>query len=183
MDTASRIKSRSSGVKLAEAPFTWMAVSRRRAPFVFVAIVWAGVALLPTQSVIAKLAVISEKPLYLAWVGPALLSGWLWIRLIAVMDSTAWRRRACTWAVALGLAVAAVSCAWRVGIWSDDRRLWGDALAKNPNSSRVWNNVGLALGADDPTLAAVAFRRAVALNPENDRARENLQLYAVLEDR
>lgn len=160
-------------------------VSRRRAPILYLAIAWALVALLPTNSVIAKLDVVTEKPLYLAWMGPSLLAGWLWSRAITAAggSSWAWRRRALAWTLATALCLAAVTCAWRVRVWSDDRLLWTDALTKNPTSSRTWNNAGLAFAATDPTLAAAAFRRAVELNPDNNKALDNLLLYAILENR
>lgn len=160
-------------------------LSRRRAPMLLFAIAWALVALLPTNSVVAKLDVVSEKPLYLAWVGPSLLAGWLWSRAVTSAASSrwAWHRRTLATALATALGVAAITCAWRVQIWSDERRLWSNALAKNPTSSRAWNNFGLAFAADDPNLAAAAFRRAVELNPDNHNALDNLLLYAVLENR
>lgn len=159
--------------------------SRRRTSWVWFAIAWALVCLLPTQSVLAKLDVITEKPLYLAWLGPALAAGWLWSRAVAKVGTSRWhwRQRALSAVVATGLALAGATCVWRVRVWSDDRRLWSEAIAHNPSGSRVWNNVGLAFAADDPTLAAAAFRRAVELDPDNRQALDNLKLYAVLEER
>jgi protein O-mannosyl-transferase len=49
---------------------------RRRAPLLMLACVWPIVALLPTNSLLAKIDPVTEMPLYLAWVGPAIAIGY-----------------------------------------------------------------------------------------------------------
>jgi hypothetical protein len=153
---------------------------RRRAPLLALALAWPLLALLPTNSAIAKLDLVTEKPLYLAWFGPALAlgagaHGWL---------ALAEARRLRGWVAA---AFVGVLCAlagasnWRAALWRDPVRLWRDATAKAPDKSRCWNNLGmaqLAAGADAEALAA--FRRALALDPANEIARRNAFTAAVL---
>ncbi len=47
---------------------------RRRRPLLALAIAWPLIALLPTNSILAKADLMTEKPLYLAWVGPSMAS-------------------------------------------------------------------------------------------------------------
>ena len=49
---------------------------RRHRPMLALAIAWSLIALLPTNSVLTKSDLVTEKPLYLAWVGPSMALGW-----------------------------------------------------------------------------------------------------------
>lgn len=133
------------------------------------AALWTLAALLPTHSIVARLDVVTEKPLYLAWVGPALLLGDLAGRA---------RRRAggIVWVgVAAVLALSGVACARRVAVWQDPRALWTDAVKKAPRSARAWNNLGQAQAvAGDTPRARAAFQQALRLDPDDVTARRNL---------
>jgi hypothetical protein len=149
--------------------------SRRRAPLVALATGWTLVALLPTNSLVAKLDPITEKPLYLAWIGPALLAG----------AGAAWLRRAAgTRALALaGVLVVTTGVAFsaqRVAVWSDARRLWADATEKAPGKARPWVNLGVAWLHDDPAASARALREALRRDPGNTSARRTLLTLEVL---
>lgn len=153
---------------------------RRRAPLLALALSWPLLALLPTNSLIAKLDLVTEKPLYLAWFGPALALG----AGASLLLAAAGRRRARGWVAA---AVVALVCAfgaaslWRAALWRDPVRLWQDAVAKAPEKSRCWNNLGMAqLSARRDAEAFESFRRAVELDPANGLASENLRMTAVL---
>ena len=145
---------------------------RRREPLVSFCVAWPFLALAPTHSLIAKIDLVTEKPLYLAWVGPSILLGLLLMRWTPV---TAEREvapgtskgRWVRWVVATALL-----CGWaafvplRVKIWSDPRLLWADSVRKAPESARAWNNLGLALwtqGRDRE--AARAFEESLRLDP------------------
>lgn len=156
--------------------------SYRRTPIVTLAVGWALLALVPTHSVIARLDVVTEKPLYLAWVGSALLAGAMWGWVATAVEAPR-HRHALAGALAVMLGIAAVVCVSRIRVWSDDRLLWTEALKQNPTSSRAWNNVGLAWIADQPELAASAFVKALELDPNNETAAENLLYFAWWEDR
>jgi hypothetical protein len=148
---------------------------RRRAPLLMLACLWPIVALLPTNSLLAKVDLVTEKPLYLAWVGPAIVIGY---------GATAWYRRArarvvtrlaVTSSAALLCLCAGGACAWRVSVWSDPTTLWLDATAKAPDKSRCWNNLGMAYFIAGRNVEALhAFLDALRLDPTNSLAEENL---------
>lgn len=149
--------------------------SRRHVPLVALAAGWTLLALLPTNSLVAKLDPVTEKPLYLAWIGPALLAG----------AGAVWLRRT---AGARALAVAGVLvvttgvgfAAQRVAVWSDARRLWADATEKAPGKARPWVNLGVAWLDHDPAASARALREALRRDPGNASARRTLLTLEVL---
>lgn len=154
----------------------------RRAPAVTLAIGWALLALVPTHSIIARLDVVTEKPLYLGWVGFALLAGNLWQWTATVIKDQLYRS-ILIGALAVVMLIAATECINRMHVWSNDQLLWTEAVEKNPASSRAWNNLGLALISDQPELAASAFVKALELDSDNKEAAENLLYSAWWEDR
>lgn len=135
---------------------------RRRAPLVTLAIAWAIAAMLPTNSVLPKADLVTEKPLLLAWLGPA-----------AALGAGLARSLRASTAVALGLLLGAAAGAvtFRIQDHADDVRLWSRAVQVNPAHARAWRNLGTALiGAHRPCDGIVALDRAIALSP--DRAPE-----------
>ena len=147
---------------------------RRRRPLLALAIAWPLIALLPTNSILAKADLVTEKPLYLAWVGPSLAMGWV---LPALLGITASRTAKRVFVCAAGLVLCALMGAsiWRASLWRDPVALWSDAVAKAPHKSRCWNNLGMAnLVAHREPEAVAAFERAVLLDPSNKYASVNL---------
>ena len=153
---------------------------RRRLPGGTLAVAWVLTALLPTHSVIARADVLSEKPLYLAWVGPALFLGgglaWAWSRL-ALRPVRRWTAAAVLGAQA---ALATAEIRERVSVWRSPQSLWADAVRKAPQSSRAWNNLASALRTDSLEDALRAARRSVELDPSNPVALANLANLEVL---
>jgi tetratricopeptide (TPR) repeat protein len=132
------------------------------------ALAWPIVALLPTCSVIAKIDLVTEKPLYLAWVGPA----------IAIGIATSGRSRLL---VALLVCALALASARRAAQWRDPVGLWEDAVAQAPTKARCWNNLGMTyLGARRDAEAVTAFEHALRLDPEYHLAAANLELARML---
>jgi protein O-mannosyl-transferase len=149
-------------------------VARHRAPMLALAILWAFIALLPTNSVLAKPDLITEKPLYLAWVGPSIAFG---SGIAAVLRARAMRakRQMLIGAVAVMLCVLTGASIWRASLWRDPVALWSDAIEKAPEKSRCWNNLGMAHLAVQRHAEAVSdFERAVFLDPRNEYANVNL---------
>jgi tetratricopeptide (TPR) repeat protein len=154
---------------------------RRRFPAASLAILWPLVALIPTHSVVAKLDPVTEKPLYLAWLGPILFVGALAARARGLPRPAAHR-----WAAVAGvvLAVAAFTlCAKRVKVWQDPVRLWREAAERAPASARAWNNLGMALfSAGELGAARSAFERALAIDPRHAEAFDNLMTVRLLQE-
>ena len=148
-------------------------VVRRRWPRLTLGLLWPLIALLPTHSFIAKVDVISETPLYLAWVGPAIALG---VGLSS--GSTSFRaERLRYYCVLLGVVVASALCGWRATVWSDPVYLWREAVRSAPQSNRAWNNLGMAHLADDNVeLARASFLEALRLEPTNTLTQFNLEL-------
>jgi protein O-mannosyl-transferase len=147
---------------------------RRRAPLVTLALVWVAAALLPTQSLVAKADVVTEKPLYLAWVGVAFLVGGTLAGAFERRERSPWSQPVLVAAVIVLAVVAASEVDERVAMWNDPVALWADATRKAPRSSRAWNNLGNALRMEDPQRALLAVRHSLALDPSNHRALANL---------
>jgi protein O-mannosyl-transferase len=156
---------------------TWFAIAmiaRRTRPMLTLGLLWPLVALLPTHSFIAKVDSISESPLYLAWVGPAIAIGAGLGRWLAGPRDGVPLRYYC---VGLGVVAATALCAWRTAVWSHPVRLWQEAVRSAPLSSRAWNNLGMAyLEHDKVELAQASFREALRLEPTNAQTQSNLEL-------
>jgi hypothetical protein len=147
---------------------------RRKAPNLMLAVAWAGATLAPTQSFLMKADVVTEKPLYLAWVGVALFLGGCLAGAMERLRGQAGLRLAAGAAIVALALTAGVAVQRRVEVWRDPVRLWTDATMKAPRSSRAWNNLGNALRVEAPDLAIAALRRSVALDPSNPYALSNL---------
>ncbi len=147
---------------------------RRRRPMLALAIVWPLIALLPTNSILAKADLMTEKPLYLAWVGPSMALGWALPALLVITANRA-VRRVLVGAAGLVLCGLMGASLWRASLWRDPVALWTDAVAKAPYKSRCWNNLGMAnLAARHEAEAVAAFEHAVLLDPANQYAAMNL---------
>ena len=154
----------------------WCAIAlavRRARPMLTLGLLWPLIALLPTHSFIAKIDSISESPLYLAWVGPAIALGAGGGRWLATFNSVRMRY----YCILMCVFAATALCAWRVAVWSNPVRLWQEAVRSAPHSSRAWNNLGMAHLADDNVeFARAAFREALRLEPTNVQSQFNLEL-------
>lgn len=140
---------------------------RRKLPALALGLLWPVAALLPTHSFIARVDALSERALYLAWVGPALALG-----AAFAAPSARWK----AWALAaLLLGSSGILCFRRAALWSEPVALWTEAVTKAPSSARAWNNLGAShLAKGNRREAVVAFRRALRLNPADLTARRML---------
>lgn len=139
-------------------------------PLAALAAAWVLIALAPTHGLIARRDLVTERQLYLAWVGPSLLAGGLWI----VLHRTSAARLAAVAGTAL-LVAAGWASQRRADLWRNEVLLWSDAVTKAPASALAWNNLGAAhRDAGDVPAAATAFRRAIALDPTARTPRFNL---------
>ncbi len=155
------------------------ALAWRRARLVSMALLWPLLALLPTHSLIAKLELVTEKPLYLAWLGPAIALGAAIDRALVV--STGWRQRLIVALVVATLGVSGYSAHGRAALWADPRLLWQNAVVQAPRDSQAWNNLGFAyLQYGDNDRAELALCRAIELNSSDGAARRNLELLRIL---
>jgi hypothetical protein len=143
----------------------------RRAPVGAFAVLWFLLWLAPTNSFLPRLDVANDRQLYLALVGPA----W-WMTTCFY----SWHReQPAVHAVVAALFLVALS--WttyqRNRVYETEIAFWHDTAERNPDSSRAVNNLGMALAiACRFDEAADAFKRAIALSPDEYHARINLIL-------
>jgi tetratricopeptide (TPR) repeat protein len=139
-------------------------IAGRRRPWWRLALVWAMAALLPTYSVIPRIDLVAERHAYLAGLG-------IWLALAAEVT----RVRRPLRITGLASVVLAGLTILRCLDFRSEVALWRSASVQSPQKARVWNNLGFAYAlegrSDD---AAKAFRRALSIDPDFIKARNNL---------
>ena len=149
----------------------WSLLNMRRRPLASFAVLWFMLWLAPTNSLLPRLDVANDRQLYLALLGPA---WWLAVHLAS------WRpSRAVLRPVAMALILVALS--WttyrRNLVYQTEIAFWEDTAARNRESSRAANNLGMAYAIECRfTDAEAAFERAIALSGDDYYSRINLIL-------
>jgi protein O-mannosyl-transferase len=139
---------------------------RRRAPAISLAVLWALVALLPTNSLIWRVDPVALRPLYLAGLGVSLGLALVLARLRFGL--------AAGLVLALGLGGMTFH---RAGLYADEVALFADAARKAPEDARAQTMWGLVLAnAGDLAAAQRALERALILDPYAQDARNALRL-------
>ena len=135
-------------------------------PWYALALLWFFLHLAPTNSFLARADAVNDRQLYLASIGPLALAG------LAIALLPRWRAAA----VVVVAAVLGVATVARNQDYRTEVALWSDTVRKSPGSARAWNNLGYAYqleGRHDEARAA--YERALALDPEDVKARLNLR--------
>jgi tetratricopeptide (TPR) repeat protein len=140
-------------------------------PWTALALLWFFLHLAPTNSLLARADAVNDRQLYLASIGPLALAG------LAIALMPRWRATALVLAAAvLGAATLARNTDYR-----SEAALWSDTTRKSPGSARAWNNLGYAFQLEGRREEArAAYERALALDPDDLKARTNLRM---LQDR
>ncbi len=162
-------------------------VLARRAPLFSFGILWFFLHLLPTNSVLARYDLLSERNLYLPSIGlylAAVAAGiggtrWLGARLRAAWvpgPRVARCGQVVAWSVGAALVVGLVGATvGRNAIYADPVAFWSDAAAKSPRKARPRTNLGHAwFVAGDLDGAIREFRLALTLDPLDQVAQRNL---------
>jgi tetratricopeptide (TPR) repeat protein len=140
-------------------------------PVILFALLWWGLCLAPSSSVVALKETFAEHRSYLALMGPALGLAW------AVGS---WEKQAGRWVTLCLCLVLMGTTHLRNRVWSSEASLWQDAVDKNPESAEAWYALGDARRlAKDPQGARKAYKRAVRLRPEYSQAWNNLGLLEI----
>jgi hypothetical protein len=161
-------------------------VLARRAPLVSFGILWFFVHLLPTNSILPRYDLLSERNLYLPSIGLYLagvasavaLSRRLGARL-GTGGGSSWlvrsgvaARRSMLAALVVGLVALTVS---RNAVYADEVTFWSDAAGKSPRKARPHTNLGRAFYvAGDLDRAIEQFRIALTLDRLDQVAQQNL---------
>jgi tetratricopeptide (TPR) repeat protein len=139
----------------------------RRQPWSAFALLWLFLHLAPTNSFLARADAVNDRQLYLAAIGPLALAG------LALALMPRWRAAAIV-VVAAVLGAATVA---RNQDYRSEVALWSDTTRKSPGSARAFNNLGYAYQqVGRHAEARAAYQRALALDPEDLKARVNLRL-------
>ncbi len=143
----------------------------KKRPVILFSLLWWGLCLAPSSSVVALKETFAEHRSYLALMGPALGLAW------AVGS---WEKQAGRW-VTLCLCLCLMGTTHlRNRVWSSEVSLWQDAVDKNPGSAEAWYALGDARRlAKDLQGARKAYKRAVKLRPDYSQAWNNLGLLEV----
>jgi tetratricopeptide (TPR) repeat protein len=151
--------------------------SLRRAPFFSFGILWFFIQILPTNSVVPRYDILSERNLYLPSLGIFLSVVALSVHLapkLTISSPTLAPAviKAASLLVIAGLFVSTVS---RNRIYRDQLTFWADAVRKSPQKARTHNNLGYAYFlAGDLDSAMEEFRTALSLNRDLVSAQQNL---------
>ncbi|RZU38304.1 hypothetical protein EV700_2234 [Fluviicoccus keumensis] len=127
-------------------------------------VLWFLLLLVPTNSLMPRLDVASDRHLYpaligLAWSAAVLLQPWRGGRVLL-------------W---LMLPLLAVALLIRNEDYRSATALWARTAEQSPSKSRVWNNLGIACQREGrPDCARAAFTEAWRLDPGNRKAGANL---------
>jgi tetratricopeptide (TPR) repeat protein len=141
-------------------------VLRRRAPLLAFAVLWTGLALAPTNSLIWRVDPVALRPLYLAGIGLSLA---LALALARVRPGL--------W-LAAGLALwLATQTAGRATLYQDEVALFADAAARSPQDARAQLMLGLVLAnAGRLDEARQAIKTAIVIDPFLTGAENALRL-------
>jgi len=143
----------------------------RRRPWLGFGLTWFFLQLLPTHTLWPRLDAVNERHFYLAGIGLFWLAGYAASRLAEYGNARWWRLPALLLIAALALATEL-----RNSVYRDEIAFWADVAAKAPHNARAFNNLGYAYRQEGRIAEAEsAYRRALALDPENLRAAANLR--------
>ena len=155
-------------------------LAARRLPLITFGLGWFFLQLIPTNSVIPRLDLLSERNLYLASIGLLLVVVVIGT-CIAERLTMALRR---TRIVQIGMITASLALVVllclattaRNALYHDAVLLWSDAIQKSPDKARPHNNLGHAYAQQGKwDLAIEEFRIALTLQPDYPLAQENLR--------
>jgi Flp pilus assembly protein TadD len=142
--------------------------SLRRRPAVAVGALWFVLQLLPTNSLVARPDVASERQLYLAAFGPFLLAG-------LVAQASARRRPTTVLATALVLVLLSGLTVRRNRDYRSGVALWASAVRLDPGNARAFNNLGFEWQRQGCAAEArAAYEEALRLRPDYPKARANV---------
>lgn len=155
-------------------------VAVRRLPLMTFGAAWFVLQLLPTNSLIPRLDLLSERNLYLASIGLLLVALLIAIYTAHGLGRMLRRPRLVQFGVgAVWLALVVLLCLAtnaRNDLYHDAIRLWSDAVEKSPGKARPHNNLGHAYAREGKwDLAIEEFRTALTLQPDYPLAQRNLR--------
>jgi protein O-mannosyl-transferase len=155
-------------------------VAVRRLPLIAFGLSWFVLQVLPTNSVIPRLDLLSERNLYLASIGILLVTVLIGVYMTERLSRMLRRPRMVQFSVgAVSLTLIVLLCLAtnvRNHLYHDAILLWSDAVKKSPGKARPHNNLGHAYAEHGEwNLAIEEFRIALTLQPDYSLAQRNLR--------
>jgi tetratricopeptide (TPR) repeat protein len=130
----------------------------KRAPVPVFGLLFFLLVLAPTTTFFPLADFAAERRLYLPALGFYLALLWVMTRVFEPGAAAA------RWTLAALIGVYAAGTYQRSGVWSDEVRLWSDAVAKSPEKERPWTWLGRAYySAGNLPQAQIAWNRAAEL--------------------
>jgi tetratricopeptide (TPR) repeat protein len=151
-------------------------ISKISRPVGFFAL-WFAINLLPTNSLISLVDVVTDRWLYLPSVGFAVIGALTaeWIFRVKVRMNSRASKLAFFFLCALVVELYGFATVLRNFTWTSYWTLWEDALTKSPNKARPHTALGLALTNVGHTEEAIEeFKKAIQLDPMAGEAYLNL---------
>lgn len=145
----------------------------RARSWVAAGLLWYGLCLLPTNSLMPRVDLASERHLYAALAGPL----WSLLLLARARHEAAplLVARLAPWGAAALVMMLAFATLLRNEDYRTELALWARTAQQSPQKARVWNNLGMACReAGERECATAAFARAMALDPADPRPALNL---------
>ncbi|MEO8059164.1 MAG: hypothetical protein ABI671_12620 [Burkholderiales bacterium] len=144
-----------------------------RRPWWAFGVLWFGVALLPTNSVVPRLDLANDRQLYFAGIGVCIAIG----IEIALLCRRLPRLQHGLTAATVGVLALLGGLTFVRGLdYASEVRLWQQTARASPLKARAFNNLGFAYSAAGCALEAeTAYREALRLNPGYALARTNLE--------
>jgi tetratricopeptide (TPR) repeat protein len=143
-------------------------------------------ALLPVLGLVdhyfLRFSLVGDHFQYLASMGPLALAGAGMVKLAdSVIPKKVWLQSSLGAGLLLFLAVLSWQRAWA---YNNEKTLWTDTIAQNPNSWLARNNLGnILLKEGQVDHAMVEFQTALEINPNYDLAHNNLGLTLLFKGR
>ncbi len=155
-------------------------LAARRLPLMAFGLGWFVLQVVPTNSLIPRLDLLSERNLYLGSVGLLLMAVLTGTYITQCLSSLLRRDRMVRIGVgAFSLALVVLLCLAtnaRNHLYRDAVLLWSDAVQKSPYKARPHNNLGHAYTQQGKwDLAIEEFRIALMLKPDYPLAQQNLR--------
>ena len=154
-------------------------LSVRRFPLAVFGMGWFFLQLLPTNSVIPRNDLLSERNLYLPSVGLllAVVTGVLAVvRMNGDTSLRQWMQTGIRCVALMGVMALCVFTVQRNALYQDPVLLWSDTVHKSPHKARPHNNLGHSYAVQgDWGHAIEEFRFALTLNPDYPLAQQNLR--------
>jgi len=124
----------------------WAWKQRFKQPFVSYAIAWIYITVLPASSIFVLVEAVNEHRMYIPYIFLSMLSVWGAFKLSShFLKNPQKALRVATGMLAVCVVLLGIGAHARNEVWQTEVSLWEDVYAKNPQSPRAMNVLGVSL--------------------------------------